>query len=66
MEVREIVKIVDPNDPHRLLTVHLTEEEVHEVMQAGLFYLLKTGYISFKQVTEPDQEIDLPEDATVQ
>lgn len=67
MEVREVFKVEDPTTPGRQLSVHLTESELVDVVQAGLFFLLQQGFINFKAFTEDDEpDIELPPNATAQ
>lgn len=64
MQVKEVFTYKD-NATGRELKVHVSEEELLEIVQAGLFLLLQQGYINFKGMTEvPD--IELPPDATAQ
>lgn len=59
MEVKEIVKMEDPNTG-RILNVHVTEGELQEIVQVGLFVMLRQGHISFKDMIEQtvaDEEV---------
>ena len=64
MEVKEVFKLEDPNNPGRRLVMHLSEDEVVKVMEAGLFHLLRSGFIAISAM--PDDDIELPPDATAQ
>jgi len=64
MEVREIVKLVDP-DSGRIISVHVTEAELNEIVQVGLFTMLQLGHISFKAMADAQTAIDIPEGVSV-
>lgn len=64
MEVREVVKLVDP-DSGRLISVHVTEAELNEIVQVGLFTMLQLGHISFKSMADASVIPDIPEGASV-
>jgi hypothetical protein len=64
MEVREVFRLANPADG-RVLNVHLTEKEVLDVMQAGLFTLMAQGWISFVNKQEAEN-IEVPEGSTPQ
>lgn len=66
MEVREVIKVEDPMNPGRILSVHFTESELVDVIQAGLFTLLQQGYISLKGYEDEEPDIELPPNATAQ
>lgn len=61
MEVKEVFKIQHP-ETGKLLSVALSEQEVKDTIQAGLFYLMRMGWISINATPE----IDMPEDSTPQ
>lgn len=66
MEVREVFKLEDP-DSGRVLKVHVTENELKEIVQVGLFRMLQDGWIHFKSIEEELKEAmaELPPDATM-
>jgi len=65
MQVKEVFTYTD-NATGRELKVHVSEEELLEIVQAGLFFLLQQGYINFNGMTEAPDTDELPPDATAQ
>lgn len=49
MEVKEVVRLDDPNTGRSVL-IHVTENELKEIVQAGLMSLLANGYMALKAV----------------
>lgn len=64
MEVREIVKLADP-ESGRVMNVHVTEHELQEIVQVGLFVMLQQGHISFKNIMEETATAEVPEGTAV-
>jgi len=66
MEIKEIIDVPDIDNPGRLLKVHVTKDELTELVSVGLFTMLRAGYISIKSF-EPVENADMPTaDDTVQ
>lgn len=67
MEVKEVHKLVDPATG-RMLHVHLGDDEVREIMQAGFVFLLQLGHLNYRSLLqEPSApELVVPEGETKQ
>lgn len=67
MEVKEVFKLTDPETGRRL-NVHLGEDEVREIMQAGFVFLLQLGHIHYRHMVQANEQPDIlvPEGSTEQ
>lgn len=63
MEVKEVIKFTEPESGRSIL-LHVTENELREIVQAGMMTLLSTGYIALKTVEGAELAAN-PTDATI-
>jgi hypothetical protein len=71
MEVKEIFEVQDPSTG-RAIRIELSAEELRDVVQAGLFYLMRQGWVAFHFQKEAEEALaqqaldELPATATKQ